>query len=264
MNKGYLIIAQNTDTTNYIKCAEVLCKSIKSHDKKAEVALLTEKKFKSKLFDYVIPFPYGDLDSKGNWKLINDWQAYEASPFDYTIKLEADLYLPKSIDYWFTVLKDRDVVISTTIRNFKQEISTVRYYRKLIDDNKLPDVYNALTYFKKSELAENFFKLVRHIFENWHEFKSILKCNQDEPASTDWVYAIACHIIGVEKTTLPIFTDMSMVHMKTNINGLMGKDWTDSLVYEVLPHTLRINTFAQRYPFHYHVKSFVKHLETIK
>lgn len=261
MNKGYLIVAQNTESTDYIKCAEVLCKSIKAHNKKAKVALLTENKFESKLFDYVIAFPYGDLDSKGSWKLINDWQVYEASPFDYTIKLEADLYLPKSIDYWFDILKDRDVVISTTIRNFKQEITTVRYYRKFIDDNKLPDVYNALTYFKKSELAENFFKTVRNIFENWDQFKSILKCNKDEPASTDYVYALACHIIGVEKTTMPTFTDMSMVHMKTNINGLMGKDWTDSLIYEVLPHTLRINTFAQRYPFHYHIKSFVRHLE---
>jgi hypothetical protein len=166
------------------------------------------------------------------------------------------MYLPKSIDYWWDVLKDRDVVVSTTARNFKQEITPVRAYRRFIDDNKLPDTYNGLTYFKKSERADQFFKVVRDIFENWNEYRDILKCNKDELATTDWVYALACHIIGVEHTTLPNFKDMSMIHMKQFINGTPGEDWRDVLVYELLPNTLRVNTIPQMYPFHYHLKDF--------
>jgi hypothetical protein len=49
---------------------------------------------------------------------------------------------------------------------------------------------------------------VRDIFENWEEYKAILKCNPQEEVSTDWVYAIACNIVGVEKTTLPNFDEM--------------------------------------------------------
>jgi hypothetical protein len=135
-------------------------------------------------------------------------------------------------------------------------MTPVRAYRRFIDDNKLPDTYNGLTYFKKSERAEQFFKVVRDIFENWDEYRAILKCNKDELATTDWVYALACHIIGVEHTTLPTFKDMSMIHMKQFINGTPSEDWRDVLVYEILPNTLRVNSIPQMYPFHYHLKDF--------
>jgi len=258
VNKGFVILAQNTVRVDYVACAEALAYSIKKTMPDASVSLITTEKTKSKLFDYVIPLPYGDLDAYGDWKLINDWQVYEASPYEYTIKLEADMFIPRSIDYWWDILKNRDVVISTTIRNFKQEISEVQAYRKFIYENDLPDTYNAITYFKKSDLAEHFFKVVREIFENWPEFRKTLKCNQDEPATTDWVYAIASHIVGVEKTTLPDFKDMSMIHMKRFINNLPGEDWTDVFLYEILDHAFRVNTIPQKYPFHYQTKSFAK------
>ena len=235
-------MAQGDD---YIKCANALERSIKNVMPDANITIITTEML-----------PYGDQAPDTNWKLQNDWQVYEASPYEYTIKLEADMYLPKSIDYWWDVLKDRDVVVSTTARNFKQEITPVRAYRRFIDDNKLPDTYNGLTYFKKSERADQFFKVVRDIFENWNEYRDILKCNKDELATTDWVYALACHIIGVEHTTLPDFKDMSMIHMKQFINGTPSEDWRDVLVYELLPNTLRINTIPQMYPFHYHLKDF--------
>ena len=238
-------MAQDTEKTSYTKCAETLRKSILRVMPDANVTIITTDML-----------PHGDLAKNSDWKLINDWQVYEASPYDYTIKLEADMYIPRNIDHWWDVLKDRDVVISNTVRNFKQEISDVRVYRRLIDDNNLPDVYNAITYFKKSEVAEQFFNIVKNIFENWEEYKTMLKCNQTELATTDWVYSIACHIMGVEKTTMPIFTEMSMVHMKSFINGSVTDNWTDTFVYECLPDQIRVQTVPQQYPFHYHVKNF--------
>lgn len=246
MNKGYVIMAQGDD---YVKCAEVLQRNIKDLMPNANVTIITTDML-----------PYGDLDKTSNWKLINDWQVYEASPYEYTIKLESDLYLPKSIEYWWDILVDRDVVISTHIRTFKQDISNSRAYRRFIDDNNLPDCYNALTYFKKSDLAKKFYEIVRDVFENWDSYKSVLKCNPDEIVTTDWAYAIACHILGTENTTLPQFTDMSMVHMKMLINSLPTEDWTNTLVYEIQKETLRINAIPQLYPFHYHKKSFADNI----
>jgi len=245
VNKGFVIMAQDTSKTSYTKCAEKLQKSILRVMPDANVTIITTDML-----------PYGDLAVDSDWKLINDWQVYEASPYDYTIKLEADMYIPRNIDHWWDVLKDRDVVVSNTIRNFKQEISDIRFYRRFIDDNKLPDVYNAITYFKKSDDSRYFFSLVREIFENWEEYKKILKCNPNELASTDWVYALACHVMGVEKTTLPTFTEMSMVHMKQYINGTPTENWTDTFIYECLPNQIRVQTVPQQYPFHYHVKNF--------
>lgn len=259
MSRGFLIIAQNTETVDYVKCAAVLAASIKKVMPNEKIALATMDLVISdyaKHFDYIVELPYGDLAPDSDWKLINDWQAYYASPFDETIKLEADMFVPRSISHWWDVLSINDVVISTTIRNFKQDISDVRAYRRFIDDNNLPDCYNAITYFKKSSTAEQFFEIVRNVFENWDEYKATLKCNPTETATTDWVYAIACHIMGVENTTLPSFKEMSMVHMKQFINGLPTENWTDILIYEILPDTLRINTYPQHYPFHYQVKNF--------
>lgn len=256
MSKGFVILAQNTKDIDYIKCAEALARSLKNAMPKCNVSLITDEKVKSKVFDKIIPLPYGDLAPFSNWKLINDWQVYEASPYEYTIKLEADLFIPRSIEHWWDVLESRDIVISTTIRNFYQNISDNRSYRKFIDTNNLPDVYNAITYFKKSDTAKQFFTIVRDVFENWSQYKNSLKCLVDEPVSTDWAYAIAAHVIGIENTTLPKFTDMSMIHMKQAINHLPTENWTDTLIYEINQDVLRVQTVPQLYPFHYHVKNF--------
>lgn len=240
MNKGFVIMAQDTETTSYTKCAETLKKSILRVMPDASITIITSDML-----------PYGDLGG-----FANDWQVYEASPYDYTIKLEADMYIPRNIDHWWDVLNHRDVVVSSTIRNFMQKISDVRVYRRFIDDNNLPDVYNAITYFKKSDVAKQFFSIVKDIFDNWDEYKKILKCNQTELVTTDWVYSITCHIMGVEKTTMSTFTEMSMVHMKSFVNNSVTDNWTDTFVYECLPDQIRVQTVPQQYPFHYHVKNF--------
>jgi len=263
MTRGFVVLAQNTDKINYVGCAETLAKSIRRTMPHASITLVSDSVEHSKYFDKVIALPYGDQSPNSEWKLINDWQVYEASPYDETIKLEADLFIPKSIDYWWDILSLKDIVISTTIRDFNQSISTERFYRKFIDYNKLPDCYNAITYFKKSDTAEKFFSLVKLGFENWEEYKSILQCKQNEEATTDWVYALASHIIGEDKTTIPSFTAMSMVHMKQMINGTLTENWTDELVYEILPNTLRVNSIPQKYPFHYHIKEFHKELDKV-
>jgi hypothetical protein len=256
MSQGFVIMAQNTSEVDYVKCAETLALSIHKVMPHAKVSVITNDTVNYSKFDQVITLPYGDLDINGKWKLINDWQVYEASPYDETIKLESDMVIPRDIMHWFGVCCKQDIVLCTTIRNLKQEISTVRGYRRFIDENKLPDVYNAITYFKKSETAKIFFEIVRNVFENWDDYKSTLKCNPQEPVSTDWAYSIAAHIIGKEKTIMPSFTEMSMVHMKQFINGNSTENWTDTFIYECLPNQIRIQTVPQLYPLHYHIKNF--------
>lgn len=239
MSRGFVIMAQNTETTDYVKCAEALSKSIKLAMPDANVTIITNEMLSTRLDGFA-----------------NDWQVYNNSPYEYTIKLEADMFIPTDISYWWDVLQERDLVLCTTIRNFNNDVSNVMAYRQFITDNELPNIYNAITYFKKSDIAQQFFNLVKEIFTNWEDYKKILKCDINEPASTDWVYAIASHLMGVEQTTLPTFTQMSMVHMKQHINGLLTEDWTKELVTEFHNDVLKVNTIVQRYPFHYYVKEF--------
>ena len=238
-------MAQNTEKTDYVKCAKVLESSIKKVMPDAKVTIITSDML-----------PHGDLAPDSDWKLVNDWQVYEASPYDETIKLEADMFIPRSIEHWWDILAMNDIAICSSIRNFKGEVSNIRAYRKFIDDNNLPDVYNAITYFKKSDTAKEFFEIVRDVFENWEDYKAIMKCNPDEIVTTDWAYAIASLIVGKEKTLLPNFNEFSMTHMKRFINEIPSEDWTNTLVCEILPDTIRVGTYTQTYPFHYHVKAF--------
>ena len=245
MSRGFVIMAQNTASTDYVKCAVALEGSIKRVMPSANVTIITNEML-----------PHGDVAPDSKWKLANDWQVFDASPYDQTIKLEADMILPRSIEHWWDVFDQRDVVVCSTIRNFKGEISDCRVYRRFIDDNNLPDCYNAITYFNKSEMSKNFFTIVRDVFENWDNYRAILKCNSTEEVTTDWAYAIACHILGKENTMLPSFTEMSMTHMKQVVNGIPSENWTNTLVHELRPDVLRVNTYNQVYPFHYHAKSF--------
>lgn len=256
MNRGFIVLAQNTNTVDYVKCAEALALSVKNVMPNSKISLVTNNTTSLSLWDQVIPLPYGDQDPNSIWKLENDWQIYDASPYEFTIKLEADLYIPTSIEYYWDILLPKNLVVCTTIRDFKQKIITRNPYRQLIIDNKLPNCYNAITYFKKSNLAEKFFKIIRNIFADWEEYKTILKCKPSELPTTDWVYSLACHILGVENTTLPNFTQMSMIHMKPYINNFSLDDWTKTLIYEINKSQLKINTLPQLYPFHYVKKDF--------
>lgn len=248
MSDGFVIMAQNTHLVDYVKCAEQLRDSIKRVMPNSNVTIITSDML-----------PYGDLAPNSDWKLINDWQVYEASPYDRTIKLEADMYVPEDISHWFDILSNNHVTVCNKIRNYKGSISNVRAYRSFIDANHLPDVYNAMTYFDKSDFSKQFFAIVKDVFDKWDHYVNHLNLQYiDNTPTTDFVYSIACHIMGEEKTTLPC-DSFSMVHMKQFINDTATDDWTNELIYEFEP--LRIQTFVQQYPVHYHIKHFSSKIE---
>ena len=251
--KGYLIPAVNTDETDYISCARYLAQSIKSWHPTAQICLLTDQEYSDPLFDYVKLLPYGDCSNNTSWKLSNDWQCFAASPFRQTIKLEADMIATSPVDHWWTLFEHKDLVISQGCRDFYDNVSNCRYYRRLFDTNQLPDVYNAVTYWRASKLAQTFFRLVKNIFEQWNSYKTLLKFPDDE-ATTDVVYAMAAKIIGEESCTLPPALGPTIVHMKRHILPTLTSDWSQELIWEDTKPGLRINTIAQWGFVHYHNK----------
>lgn len=232
--RGYLIPAIGDV---YVGCANRLADSIHRFHPNANVTILTKDML-----------PYGD---QGGYA--NDWQVFVASPYRQTIKLEADMICASPIDHWWPLFERRDVVISQGARTFYDQPAVSRYYRKIFDANKLPDVYNAITYWRLSNTAKEFFNLVRQIFEQWDSYKRVLKFPDDMP-TTDVVYAIAAVIIGPENITLPSGLGPTIVHMKRYINPTQSNNWTRELVWENNP--FRINTVAQWGLVHYHIKEW--------
>lgn len=248
--RGYLIPAVNTNNTDYISCATHLAHSIRQWHPHAEICLLTDVEIENPAFNIIRTLPFGDQEKNSNWKLSNDWQVFAASPFRQTIKLEADMWAASPIDHWWTLFEKRDVVISQGCRDFYDQPGKTRRYRQIFDNNNLPDVYNGITYWRRSQTAMEFFNLIRNIFENWDRYKTLLKF-PDEQATTDVVYGMAAIIMGVENVTLPNGLGPTMVHMKQHMIPTITDDWTKELVWEFTEPGVRFNTVAQWGLIHY-------------
>ena len=233
-DRGYLIPAIGDQ---YIECANKLVYSIRQWHPNAYYTIITEDML-----------PYGNLGGYAN-----DLQCCLLSPYKHTIKLDADMWCASPIDHWWDLFMTKDLVISQGCRDFYDKAGKSRYYRKIFDDNNLPDVYNAITYWQTSDTATEFFKLVRSIFENWEKYKTLLKF-PDEKATTDVVYAMAAIIMGVEDVTLPKGLGPTIVHMKKHMIPILSEDWSKELVCEHTNPGIRINTVAQWGLVHYYIK----------
>ncbi len=245
--QGYVILAINSATVDYLDCARTLTKTIKRWDPGAKVCLITDApQANDPIYDHYRVID--NVDRTNPWA--NDWRVFKNSPFRETIKLEADMLIVSDISHWWTLFRHRDVVVSTGCRNWQDQVSTARNYRQVFDHNNLPDVYNAITYWRLSETAREFFDLVRDIFLNWTQFRTLLKF-APETADTDLVYAMAAEIMGPERVTLPFASYPKIVHMKRHHAGTETEHWGRELVWEYPDWRLRINTIAQWGAFHY-------------
>lgn len=250
--QGYLIPAVNNDQVDYLACAVRLAKSIRDFHPNAKIAVMTQTTCQDSVFDFVLSLPYGNQSINNNGQC-NDWQVFRASPFRETIKLEADMLIASDIAHWWTLFRHKDVVVSTGCRTWQDTVSTARQYRRVFDVNHLPDVYNAVTYWRVSQTAKDFFRLVRDIFLHWDEYRKLLTLPDENP-TTDLVYAMAAQIMGPETVTMPFASYPKIVHMKQHHAGTQTTHWPSELVWEHNP--LRINTQAQWGAFHYHIKDW--------
>ena len=121
--RGYLILANNNDSVDYLACARALAKSLRWHMPDCKICLLTNDNETDTVFDIIKPYPYS---LKGGWH--DDWQVLEATPFRETIKLEADMLITGNINHWWNWFEHRDVVVSTGIRINSQTAELIEDY----------------------------------------------------------------------------------------------------------------------------------------
>ena len=84
MSKGFCLIAQNNDTTDYVKQACLLAVSIHKYSKNQLVSIITNDTIPKKyrvLFDKIIPID-NDEAKNSNWKLENRYKLYDLSPYN--------------------------------------------------------------------------------------------------------------------------------------------------------------------------------------
>lgn len=265
--RGFLTFAQNSDETDYLNLAYCQALSIKCTQKDvtsyavavdaATKELITDKH--REVFDYIVDIE-NDAAKGDAWKLKNEWQAWWLTPFKETIKVESDILFTNSIDHWWPGLQQKEICMTTCIHDYEGAVSPCRAYRKLFDDNLLPDVYNGIMYFRYGQVSRDFFIYARYVFENWNQFKSeLLKNCRDEKPTTDVVFAIAAEMLGPEFCTNPTLSYPTFTHMKGAVQGWsIGTDWTEKL-YAQVDKDLNVTAgfTKQQYPFHYQQKKFI-------
>lgn len=264
--RGFFTFAQNNSETDYLKLAYVQALSIKATQRAVtSFAVAVDSATKEtitdrhrEVFDYIIDIR-NDTAAADHWKLKNEWQAWWLTPFKETIKLESDILFPCNIDHWWDGLSQREVTLTSSIRDYEGNVATSRAYRKLFDENLLPDVYNGVMYFRYGRVSLDFFVYARYVFENWSQFaENLLNCRDEKP-TTDVVFAIAADMLGKENCTNPVLSFPTFTHMKGAIQGwAAGTDWTKKLITEI-DDDLHITTgfTRQLYPFHYQQKTFI-------
>lgn len=259
--QGFLTIAVNSDTVDYLNLAYLQALNIKATQKIKSFAVIIDTNTAASItdehravFDYIIET---NNSTTGPFGL--EVQVFWLTPFKETIKLESDLLFTSGIDHWWPAFRLRDIVLSYGCKNYLQQKAMSRRYRKVFDDNYLPDVYTGLMYFRYSQTAADFFRKAAQLFENWEEIKNNLLNCRDPIPTTDVVYAITASILGEQYCTVPTLDFINFVHMKPSINEFNeSAKFDDIFLTEFDQGMIRINNINQYHPIHYYQKDFVK------
>jgi len=265
VSKGFLLFAQNTSEVNYVEQAYALALSIKNSQQSiSNVSLITNstvpKKY-SKVFDHIIPIPYFKKIKNSPLQAEHRYQMYTASPYDETIVLDSDMLLTEDIFDWWNYCSNYDVHFCNRITNYKLEPVVDTIHRKTFIANHLPNVYYALHYFKKSDVASEFYKVLEFVVNNWeacygkftpHEYQSWV--------SMDVSTAIAIKISGMEDVAISNLNPMRFTHMKSSIQDwpVTPENWQNAVPCVLNNRgNLVVGNIQQDPVFHYVEKHFI-------
>jgi len=263
---NFTMLAQNS-TTDYVQQACLAAMSIKTTNSNASICLITNDQVPNKykdLFDHVVEIPWGDHAADEDWKISNRWKIYHAIPYTETIVMDTDMLVLEDMSDWFDFLNNYDLFFTSNVYTYRGDKVTSNYYRRSWDTYNLPNLYCGLHYFKKSDLAHEFYTWLEMINNNWMTFyKSVANGKKIQRwCSMDLNASIAAKIMDVEniitnsKTQYPSFT-----HMKPKVqnwNKNFSDNWQSRVgVYLDENCKLTIGNYRQSGVFHYTEDDFV-------
>lgn len=267
--RGFFTIAQDSGDKQYIRMAYALALSLKLTQKKySDMSIgitpgTTVPEEYAWAFDKIIEIPWGDHAAESKWKLENEWKVIHMTPYDETIKLDADMLFFSDIANWWDVMSLEDFVICNRVLDYRASETTDDHYRKAFTLNQLPNVYTAMMFFKKTDPAYEIFNLAKFVYFNWQYFfeNCLIPEHRPTQVSTDVVFGLVLKILdydGSSKTPrmIPTFT-----HMKSRLQGWRGsidENWQNHINSFVNPELeVKIGNYIQHFPLHYYRKEFL-------
>ena len=252
------MLAQNSDF-DYVRQACLAAMSIHATNKDVSICLITNESVPTKykhLFDHIVEIPWGDHAKDEDWKISNRWKIYHAIPYNETVVIDTDMLILEDISSWFDFLRNYDLFYTSNVYTYRGELVDDNYYRKAFKTHNLPNLYSGFHWFKKSDLAHEFYTWLEMITNNWQQFyksagngkKFALRPSMDVSA------AIACktmdieHLITNNKVKNPTFT-----HMKPLVQGWYNKPekWTKVTGKYFTDGKLFLGNYLQNRVLHY-------------
>lgn len=272
MSRGYIVIAQNTNSVNYLEQAYALALNLKLTQKTVRnltvcVDLETKKKLTPKhttAFDHIVDIPWQDeAANEHSWKIHNKWKYYWMTPYDETVILDTDMMFPSDVSHWWDAMSEQDAWATTQVKNFRGETVSSDYYRKTFTANNLPNIYTAFFYFKKTDLTAELFAMTEIVFQHWQRFfYKYLPAGKPDWLSGDVAFALAMKLLDIQHlctkenvTTMPTF-----VHMKSQLQNVknISENWSSSLPTYYKSHAdFKVGNYQQTLPFHYVDKTWM-------
>lgn len=266
MSKGHVFLAQNSNV-NYVRQACALALSIKKFNKiHNKTCLITNDVVPneySHAFDHIVPIPWSDLAVGSSWKVENRWKIIHATPFKENIVYDTDMILLNTNDHWWDYFVDKDLYLTSNVRDYRGNIITNDFYRKTFTYNQLPNAYVGCFYFKKTQPAFEFFKWLDVISQNWESFYSkFLKTQPQRFLSIDVTAALALKFSGLEETAIVKQSSIpSFTHMKPAIQSWpqIPEKWTNTVPSYFSKHCeLTVGGYKQQGLFHYVEDEFLQ------
>lgn len=219
MSKGFLIFAHNNEEIDYLKLAAINARLIKQNCGISNVTVVTNKhsydytsntvgeKF---LKDSINNFIFTEKDThfkRANIRLFKDTShtaktlpfynidrcnAYELSPYDETILIDADyLVLSESLNSCWG--HDNELMMNWDYQDIMIERNDPTLKR--LHSTGITMYWATVVYFKKCNFSEQFFNTVKHVRDN-REFYQDLYNWPGSLYRNDYSFSVAAHMLG--------------------------------------------------------------------
>jgi len=264
MSKGFLVLAQNSDV-DYIRQAYALALSIRATQPTINnISIVTNDAVPEEYqaaFDQIIPIPFNDAASNSTWKVENRWKLYHASPYNETIIFDTDMLVLDNIEGVWKFINDRDLFFTSSVVDYKNRVIDNPTYRKMFVANDLPNLYSGMCYFRKSDTALEFFKLLEFITYNWEKmYNTVAPKNMQNFYSLDVSIAIAAKLTGIDDVITNKNSPFTFTHLKPALQGwdpIPHSCLSQLLINFTDSKELYLNNFRQQGVFHYVEDAFL-------
>lgn len=264
MSKGFLVFAQNTATVDYVRQAYALALSIKrTQTLVTNISLVTNDTVPKEFawaFDKIIPIPWYEEDTATELAAEHRWKMIHATPYYETIVLDTDMLFLTDQSHWWDYCSNYDLKFCGQVRNYKYDVITHdTYHRKAFINNGLSNPYFALHYFKDTDPAHEFYKVLEFVCKNWELcYGKFAPVDYQNWLSMDLSSAVAIDMMALAEDAVDTTGILQFAHMKPALQGwpTVPPSWQNGIQWQYT-RDFNIGNITQTGLLHYVDKDFI-------